>query len=79
MYRGYYTVAQTYEVYLRVKVFFHEKINFISSSQHVIFFILHRYECFENKKIDEKQIENKGIMSAISALVRISKMCHSYP
>ena len=34
----------------RVKSFFHEKINFICSSQRVIFFILHRYECFENKK-----------------------------
>ena len=31
----------------RVKFFFHEKMNFISSSQHVIFFLLHRYECFE--------------------------------
>ena len=33
-----------------VKFFFHEKINFIYSSQRVIFFLLHRYECFENKK-----------------------------
>ena len=32
-----------------VKSFFHEKINFICSSQCVIFFLLHiRYECFEN-------------------------------
>ena len=39
-----------------VKSFFHEKINFICSSQRVIFFLLHRYECFENKKkLDEKQ------------------------
>ena len=33
-----------------VKSFFHEKINFISSNQRVIFYILHRYECFEIKK-----------------------------
>ena len=56
-------VARTYEVYLRVekkqftsgrskqvKFFFLEKINFICSNQHVIFFLLRRYECFENKK-----------------------------
>ena len=56
----------------RVKSFFHEKINFISSSQRVIFFLLHRYECFENKKkLDEKQRKNKGMTSAISLLVRI--------
>ena len=38
----------------RVKFFFHEKINFICSSQHVIFFLLHRDECLE-KKTKEKQ------------------------
>ena len=68
--RGYYTVAQTYEVYLRVekkyfaserservKSFFHSKINFICSSQRVIF-LLHRYECFENKaKLDETNLQ----------------------
>ena len=32
----------------RVKPFFHEKINFIFSSQRIIFFLLHRYECFQN-------------------------------
>ena len=61
--RGYYTVAQTYMRFIiewkkyfksecceRVKSFFHEKINFICSSQGVIFFLLHRYKCFENKK-----------------------------
>ena len=47
----------------RVKFFFHENINFISSSQQVIFFLLHRYECFENKKMDEKQRKNKGMTS----------------
>ena len=31
-----------------VKYFFHEKMNFISSNQRVIFFLLHRCECFEN-------------------------------
>ena len=40
------TVARTYEVYLRAT----------SSSQSVIFVLLHRYKCFKNnKKIDEKQ------------------------
>ena len=68
--RGHYTVARTYEVYLRlekkyftserseqVKSFFHEKTNVICSNQRVIFFLLHRYECFENKKKTKK---NKG-------------------
>ena len=61
-------MERTYEVYLRVEKifhqgvqrtnesFFHEKINFICSSQRVILFLLHRHECFENKKkLDEKQ------------------------
>ena len=34
----------------QVKSFFHKKINFICSSQRAIFFLLHRYECFENEK-----------------------------
>ena len=32
------------------KSFFHEKINFICSNQHVIFFLLNKYECFKNLK-----------------------------
>ena len=41
---------------VKVKSFFHEKIYLISSNQRVIYFILHRYEGFENKKkLDEKQ------------------------
>ena len=73
-------VAQTYEVHLCVekiflKSFFLEKINFICSSQHVILFLLYyRYECFENKKTRQK-----GMTSMISSLVRIWKICHSYP
>ena len=43
----------------RVKSFFHVKINFISSSQRVIFFLLHRYECFENKKNGQKAKEKQ--------------------
>ena len=38
IHRNYYTVTRTYN------------INFICSSQHVMFFLLHRYKCFENKK-----------------------------
>ena len=42
-----------------VKSFFHEKLNFVCSNQREIFFLLRRYECFENKKtrrkIKEKQ------------------------
>ena len=47
IYREYYTVVGRYEVYLRlvkifhVKYFQHEKINFISSSQRVMFFLLY--------------------------------------
>ena len=53
-----------------MEIFFHEKINFISSNQRVISFLLHRYECFENiKKLHGKQRKNKGIM----------KICHSFP
>ena len=72
IYRGYYTLARLYEVYHLVeKSFFHKKINFICSNQRVIFFLLHRYECFENKKkLDKKQRKNKGMTSAISSLVR---------
>ena len=36
-----------------MKYFFNKKINFICSSQRVTFFLLDRYECFENKKLDE--------------------------
>ena len=80
IYRGYYTVARTYEDSLGVKSFFHQKINFIlCSNQRVNFFLLHRNECFENKKIDEKQRKNKRMTSAISSLVRIWKISHSYP
>ena len=36
--------------------FIFEQINFICSNQSVNLFLLHRYECFENKKeLDEKQ------------------------
>ena len=59
----------------RVKSFFHEKINFICSNQRVIFFLLHRYECFKIKI----KMKNKGMTSAISSLVRIWKISHSYP
>ena len=31
------------------------------------------------KKLDEKQKKNKGMTSAISSLVRIWKISHSYP
>ena len=86
-------MAWTYEVYLWVEKnislvrcayswesFFHQKINFICSSQYVIFFFLYRYECFENnKKLNKKQRKNKGMTSAISSLVRIWKISHSYP
>ena len=56
-------MARAYELYLRVekyftsernervKSLFHEKTNFICSSQDVIFFLLHRYECFEKSLI----------------------------
>ena len=31
-----------------------EKINFTCSSQHVTFFLLHNYECFENYSVPNK-------------------------
>ena len=43
----------------RVKSFFHEKINFICSNQRAIFFLLHKYECFENKKKNRRKIKEK--------------------
>ena len=71
----------TNELSERVKSFFHEKVNFICSNQRLIFFLLHRYECFEKKKLDEKprQRKSEGMRSAISSLVRIWKISHSYP
>ena len=54
-------------------LFLREKINFICSNRRVIFFLLHRYLCLE------KQKKNKEMTSAISSLVRIWKICHSYP
>ena len=49
VYRGYYTVAQTYEVYVRVEKQIHE-----CRFQHVISFLLHRYEFFENENTRQK-------------------------
>ena len=40
--------------------FFHKKINFICSSQHVIF-LLHRYECFEKKKQKTKKKQKNDV------------------
>ena len=45
--RGYYTVARRYEFYFRC----HEKIKFISSSRHVMFFLLYRQKDID-KMID---------------------------
>ena len=42
-----------------VKSFFHKKINFMSSNQRVIFFLLNRYECFENKKKTRQKTKEK--------------------
>ena len=43
----------------RVKSFFHEKIHFIFSNQRVIFFLLHGYECLENKKTNKRKTKEK--------------------
>ena len=51
-------MARRHEVYVLVKTSFHENINFISSNQRVIFFLLHKYECFENKR--KNWSNNKG-------------------
>ena len=44
IYRGYYMAARRYEIYPRVlkKFFQHEKKNFVSPSDHVIFFLLYK-------------------------------------
>ena len=50
------------------KSFFHEKINFICSSQRVVsfYYIDMSVSKIKNKKIEEKQRKNKGMTSAIS-------------
>ena len=69
-------------------LFFHEKINFICSSQRVIFFLLHRYECFKNKtKLDKNDLQKCLYFAGKTSewcqrfflIVRIWKICHSYP
>ena len=57
-------------------------ISFFSSCCHSVYnwISYNKYECFENnKKLDITQRKNKEMMSAISLLVRIWKICHSYP
>ena len=68
-------MARTYEVYLRVK----EKINFICSSQRVIFFLLHRYECFKNKKTRRKTKDKQRNDVSDIFTSKVWKICHSYP
>ena len=91
--KRYYTVEPWYEVYLGVEKRFHEWAKLIreiffplEDKLHIFkptcnFFLLHRYECFENKKkkkkLDEKQRKKNGITPAISSLVRIWKISHS--
>ena len=81
-------MARTYEIYLRVKSFFHEKINLISSSQRIIFFhyidmsvlkIIKKSRQKLSPKVSLFCGKNKGMTSAISLLVRIWKISHSYP
>ena len=61
-YRGYYTLAWRYEVYLRVEIIFHEWAQRVFRRLHSFY-----------------SVPNKGMTSAISSLVRIRKICHSYP
>ena len=58
IYRGYYTVARRYEFYFRVVkyCFCHEKIKFVSSSRHVMFFLLYRQNDMD--KIIEGNYQN---------------------
>ena len=48
-----------------VKFFFHEKINFISSSQRVIFFFYYIHMSISKKKMDEKQGKQRNDVSDI--------------
>ena len=62
IYREYYTVARTYEVYFRVEkrshsfatltreIFFPREDRLHMFKPTCSFFLLHRYECFQNKK-----------------------------
>ena len=65
----------------RVKSFFHEKINFTCSSQRAIFFLLHRYECFENKKKTRRKTKEKqrNDVSDIFTSEDMKNVTHEYP
>ena len=53
--------------------FIFEKINFISSNQRVIFFPLHRYECFEKKKKQDEKQRMSDIFTHIPDVVSYGK------
>ena len=72
-------MARTYEGYRQVKSFSHEKINFICSNQRIIFFITKIGVFRKLKKKINKTKEKQRMTSAISSLVRIWKISHSYP
>ena len=59
IYRGYFTVARTYEVYLQIFFPREDKNLMTCSNQRIIFFLLHRYECSENKKTRQKTKEKQ--------------------
>ena len=88
--RGYYMVERRYEFYFRVAkqyftnehnewikyCFCHEKIKFISSSRHVMFFLLYRQKDID-KIIELREITE--ITSLINSRVRLWKINHSRP
>ena len=50
LYKGYYMAAPRYEISLRVlkNIFQHEERNFVSPSDHVIFFLLYKILTIQN-------------------------------
>ena len=73
-YRGYHTVVRRFEVYLRVKPFFHDKKNFVSSNQRVVsLYYIDMRSLSKIKKKDEKQRNDVSDIFTSGALVsRIS-------
>ena len=44
---------------LLVKIFFHSKIYFMCLRHRLIFFLLHRHECFEDEKKTRRKTKEK--------------------
>ena len=63
----------------QVKSFFHVKISFICSSQWVVFFLLHRYECFKITLILQCSNRRNDVSDIFITEDMQNTVCHSYP